>query len=290
MKSISIKSVIAAILLAASTSTETFAQTDAEGCKDHPLFNRLENFKIETCQSNYNSVEFQTGADGKTKSEEGNVTTIRYSFNTESSAKMPSPLQIIKNYENAVISKGGKKVYQGTDDIDGGVLGAVFNFSVKNSNCWVAVRGMYEPSVNGEVGAYTLIVLEKEAMKQEITASEMFNKLNSGNSLTLYINFETGKSVIVNESQTIIDEIYKMMTENPALKITIEGHTDNAGSKASNQTLSEQRAASVKLALVKKGISDNRMISAGFGQDKPIAANDTEEGKAKNRRVEIRKQ
>ena len=139
-------------------------------------------------------------------------------------------------------------------------------------------------------GGYDMVIVEKEAMKQEIQANEMFEKVNSGQPLVLYINFETGKSAIKNESQPIIDEIYKMLKDNPSLKITIEGHTDNAGNKASNQTLSEQRAASVKTALVNKGIAADRIKTVGYGQEKPIADNSTEEGKAKNRRVEIKKQ
>lgn len=126
-------------------------------------------------------------------------------------------------------------------------------------------------------------------MKQDISANEMFEQLNSGQSLTLYINFETGKSTIKSESQPIVDEIYKMMKDNPSLKILIEGHTDNVGNKASNQTLSEQRAASVKTALVNKGIAADRINTVGYGQDKPIADNSTDEGRAKNRRVEIKK-
>jgi outer membrane protein OmpA-like peptidoglycan-associated protein len=73
----------------------------------------------------------------------------------------------------------------------------------------------------------------------------MFDKINSGDALTLYINFETGKYSIKSDSQTIIDELYKMLSTNPTLKIVIEGHTDNVGNATSNKTLSEQRASSV---------------------------------------------
>ena len=80
-----------------------------------------------------------------------------------------------------------------------------------------------------------------------------------------------------------------MLKNNPALKIVIEGHTDNVGDKVFNQTLSDQRSASVKAALVSKGISSDRIKTVGYGQDKPIADNASEDGKAKNRRVEISK-
>lgn len=127
-------------------------------------------------------------------------------------------------------------------------------------------------------------------MTQDIQASEMFEKLNAGETLTMYINFETGKSSIKNESNSIINESYQMLHKNPDLKIIIDGHTDNFGNSASNKTLSQQRASSVKSALVAKGISAERMKTNGYGQEKPIADNASEEGKAQNRRVEIKKQ
>jgi outer membrane protein OmpA-like peptidoglycan-associated protein len=78
-----------------------------------------------------------------------------------------------------------------------------------------------------------------------------------------------------------------MMKSNPDLKIGVEGHTDNVGSPASNKTLSEARAKSVVSALVAQGISADRLTPAGYGQDNPVADNNTEEGRAKNRRVEL---
>jgi outer membrane protein OmpA-like peptidoglycan-associated protein len=78
-----------------------------------------------------------------------------------------------------------------------------------------------------------------------------------------------------------------MMKSNPDLKIGVEGHTDNVGTPPSNKTLSEARAKSVVLAIVAQGVPADRISPAGFGQDKPIADNNTEEGRAKNRRVEL---
>jgi outer membrane protein OmpA-like peptidoglycan-associated protein len=144
--------------------------------------------------------------------------------------------------------------------------------------------------MTGDGDGYEMVIAEKEAMIQDIQANEMFEKINSGEALTLYINFETGKSAIKSDSQSIIDELHMMLSQNPALNIIIEGHTDNVGNSSANQKLSEQRAASVKTALVSKGIASDRIKSVGFGQDKPIADNSTDDGKAKNRRVEIKKQ
>ena len=77
------------------------------------------------------------------------------------------------------------------------------------------------------------------------------------------------------------------MTAYPNSAIRVEGHTDNTGNAAANKTLSEKRAASVKQTLMDKGIAGDRLESAGFGQESPIASNDTDEGRAQNRRVSV---
>jgi outer membrane protein OmpA-like peptidoglycan-associated protein len=81
-----------------------------------------------------------------------------------------------------------------------------------------------------------------------------------------------------------------MLKQNPTLKINIEGHTDNIGGDIANQQLSESRAKSVLNALISKGTDGTRLKAKGWGQSKPIADNSTEQGRAKNRRVEISKQ
>jgi OmpA-OmpF porin, OOP family len=124
-------------------------------------------------------------------------------------------------------------------------------------------------------------------MKQDVTASNMFEALNRDGHIALYINFDTGKSVVKPESQPIIEQIVQMLKSNPDLKIGVEGHTDNVGTPASNKTLSEARAKSVVSSIVAQGITAERLSPAGYGQDKPIGDNNTEEGRAKNRRVEL---
>ena len=124
-------------------------------------------------------------------------------------------------------------------------------------------------------------------MKQEITANEMLDALNKDGFITLNILFETGKSIIQKESLPMIDQIYELMILDKALIVSIEGHTDNVGNPVSNKKLSDDRAKSVVNALVAKGIDKTRMSSIGWGQEKPVADNRTEDGRAKNRRVEI---
>lgn len=82
-------------------------------------------------------------------------------------------------------------------------------------------------------------------------------------------------------------EVVKLLQANPALRLAVEGHTDNAGTPAHNQQLSEARAQAVVTALAAQGIATGRLQSAGFGQTKPLADNATEAGRAQNRRVEL---
>ena len=151
------------------------------------------------------------------------------------------------------------------------------------SEAWVKI----ETGGDGNNDFYFLTVLEMEAMKQEISAGEMFTALNTNGHIALYINFETGKSDIKPGSQKTVDQIAEMLIANPSIKVSIEGHTDNVGTAAANQTLSENRAKSVMNAVVAKGIDKARLSAKGWGQTKAIADNKTDEGKAKNRRVEI---
>ena len=134
---------------------------------------------------------------------------------------------------------------------------------------------------------YYLTVVAKESMTQDVTAGAMLDALNKDGRIALYINFDTGKSTIRPDSKPIIDQIVQMMKTNTGLELGVEGHTDNVGDAKSNQTLSENRAKAVVAAIVAQGIEAKRLSAAGHGQDKPVADNSSEEGRAKNRRVEL---
>jgi outer membrane protein OmpA-like peptidoglycan-associated protein len=111
--------------------------------------------------------------------------------------------------------------------------------------------------------------------------------MTDGKFITYGITFDVGKSTIKPESMGEINRIVTLMTENPTLKFSVEGHTDSTGNAASNQTLSDARSKAVVDKLVELGIADDRLQSAGKGQNSPIADNGTDEGRAKNRRVEF---
>ncbi len=267
---------ICVFMLTCIMSVSAFAQEDAPGCKDSPMFNRMPNMLITQCSSNFDEMEIPMSAEN-TQKKEGTKTFIQYYYSLEE-ATAPSFFQIVKNFENAIIKTGGKRVYYTKE---AGV--ATFFTQSAGKDVWVVLTD----GAGAKLGNFELNILEMEGMKQDIAAGEMLEALNKTGSIALYINFETGKSIIKPESQTIIDQVVQLLTENTALKISIEGHTDNVGTAPANQTLSENRAKSVMNAIVAKGIDKSRLVSKGWGQTKPISENKTEEGKAKNRRVEI---
>ena len=102
--------------------------------------------------------------------------------------------------------------------------------------------------------------------------------------------FDFDRSTVKPEAASILDRLVAFMNENKDKKVSLSGHTDNVGSEAYNQKLSERRVSSVQDYVVKKGVEGSRVSGQGFGESKPIADNKTREGRAKNRRVEIKVQ
>lgn len=101
------------------------------------------------------------------------------------------------------------------------------------------------------------------------------------------IFFDFGKATLRPESYIELDEVVNVLKNNSKMEIEMSGHTDNVGSEDANLKLSEDRAKAVKDYIVSKGISENRIISKGYGKSKPITSNDTDEGRQLNRRVEF---
>ena len=104
------------------------------------------------------------------------------------------------------------------------------------------------------------------------------------------IHFDTGKATIQADSESILGEIVKLLQQNPDLKLRVEGHTDNQGSAPANLALSQKRAQVVVSWLLAHDVDATRLTAKGLGQTKPVADNTTEDGRAKNHRVELVKQ
>ena len=144
---------------------------------------------------------------------------------------------------------------------------------------------VFSNSASGEVG-----VVELAAFEQTIkapTAVQMKKDIDANGKAILNINFDTDKSTLQPDGQKAVDEILTLLKDNSTLKIAIEGHTDNAGTAAHNKALSAERANTILKSLTSRGIASNRLTSAGFGAERPLVANDSEENMARNRRVEL---
>ena len=245
-------------------------EKDAKGCQDHPLISRMNSYYIDSCERNFNSFEFFLPEGAKTL--EGERTKIEYYL--QEGSPQPSYLQIRRNYGNAIKNIGGTTLF----DED---RRSTFKVTKGGKETWIALEAFNEGR------SYELVILEMAPMTQEVTADAMYSALNKEGFMALYINFDTGKSNIKPESMEIIGQIVALLKAHPDLKVSIEGHTDNVGTPQNNKILSTQRAKSVMNAVVQKGIAATRLTALGWGQEKPLADNRSEEGRAKNRRVEI---
>jgi OOP family OmpA-OmpF porin len=260
------------------------AECDNEGTKELPYFTRMPNYCIEeTGEKEFDAYQVFDGK--KVVTIEGRVTVNSYILKEE--ATPASELQIRRNYENALRNLKASFVYNGTmpiDDFEDTRSGAdltVGRIEKDGRKVWLEVV----PWGGGD--KYVATLVEVEGMKQEVSASDMLRELNAAGRVALSINFDTGKATIRPESKPVVDEIITLLKDNPALKVSVEGHTDTVGEAKSNKILSEKRAQAVRDAIVAAGVDTGRLSAVGWGQEKPVADNATEEGRARNRRVEL---
>jgi outer membrane protein OmpA-like peptidoglycan-associated protein len=254
-----------------------FAQEqDAEGCKDSPLIQRMPGSTIATCDhKEFDSVEMPVGknADGDpvTKNIEGEVWT--WSLNNREGL---SDVQVYRNFLNALQKANWNLDFQGP-----------------NSQITAHKNSDYVFMDNMNAGFYYQTIVHLKEMQQEVVidAATLSNEIKQSGHVAVYgIHFNTGKADILPDSESTLNEIVKLMQQDATLKLRVEGHTDNQGNASANQSLSEKRAQSVVAWLTSHGVPGARLTAKGFGQTKPVADNSTEDGRAKNRRVELAKQ
>lgn len=270
---------LGALSVAIAAPAAAQKKPDAAGCKDHPLLTRLPDYWIESCvEKQFDRYEFMSGKNKKTPVE-GAFTNIRYQPPAGLSPK-PSTLQVLRNVENAIKQVGGTRV-AGDDSKE------VFKLSKDGKELWVEAWADY-------TGKYILTIVEKAAMAQELAANaDAFASglKASGHIAVEGILFDTAKSTLKPESGAAIAEVAKLLEADGSLKLYVVGHTDNVGAVDGNMKLSAERAQSVVQALVKThGIEAARLKAFGNGPYAPVASNDSDEGRAKNRRVELVKQ
>lgn len=159
---------------------------------------------------------------------------------------------------------------------------SVFAFKNQGKNYILNIQS------NSAAGTIYLMEVKKfEQTIQKYSAEGMKKDIDATGKAIVNINFDTDKSTLKADGQDVVNQIVALLKGTPALKLSIEGHTDNTGSAERNKVLSAERSNAVMLALVSTGIDKGNLKSAGFGADKPLVANDSEENKAKNRRVEL---
>lgn len=277
---------------------------------EFPYLSHLTNYNLTNSDDReFDEFSFFNGKEMVTV--EGRFFSKRYWL--KDGATQASPLQITRNYANAVKAAGGEVLYEGPQNVPGikdkgGERIATLKLTKDGKEIWIEVI----PLESGKF--YDLHAIAKEEMKQEVSKAEekpeppkpeakpepvkvepkediskrdLAKEIQTQGYATIYINFDVDKATIKPESQPVLDHVAQMLKENPDLNLTIAGHTDSSGTWAHNKTLSENRAKAVLEGLVSRGIAAGRLASVGYGQDKPIADNSTEEGKAKNRRVEL---
>lgn len=254
--------------------------------KDFPYLNALPSYEIvgECVDQEFNAYKFFDGK--KWQSVEGHYWQCLYGL--KSDAQAASPLQIFRNYANAVKAAGGTVLFQG-EPPEGGEYYACYpilsgKISKGGKEVWVLIN----PCNDGS--DYTLYAIEVQTMRQDVAAKDLLDAITTQGHVALDVHFDTAKTTIKSDSLPLLDQVVAMLKQSAALKLRVEGHTDDKGSAKDNQKLSDGRAKAVLTYLVGKGIAAARLTSAGFGATKPVADNANEEGRAKNRRVELVKQ
>ncbi|MHB8877022.1 MAG: OmpA family protein [Myxococcaceae bacterium] len=267
---------VALLLLAGSAAA---AKPDRKGCTDHPIVpTRMPEYWIDSCATKeFDSYEFLAPR-GQKQRVEGKFTRIIYRCDGHQTEQ--SGVAVARNYENAIKKAGGVILNM---DPDRWVNGKI----VKDGReTWVqAEKGG---------GSITVRIIEKEAMQQHIVAdADAFSKdlQSTGHTSVEGIYFDTGKAVVKPESTPALEQVAKLLKADATLKLWVVGHTDSVGGAEANMKLAQARGEAVVTVLsTAHGIAAARLKGYGVGPLAPVASNESEEGRAKNRRVELVKQ
>ena len=203
---------------------------------------------------------------------EGKLTKVHYRND-----KQPAgALAIIRSYEQIFKQMGGSKLTSNDAPNTGTHL---FHLKKDNSETWMIL----DTSDN----ITTLTFLDSKVFEQLVTAGQLADQINKQGFVNLNVNFDTNKSLIKDSDKLAINEVVALLKNDLNLKLSVEGHTDNVGNAAANKTLSQAQSDSLVAYMVAAGIPAKRLMAKGFGSESPISDNRTDEGKAKNRRVEL---
>jgi len=252
----------------------TFAQEeDVEGSKDHPLLSRMDNYYISGYEEfEYDSHEFYDAEDNEYVIE-GHKWVIEYTL--KEGIKPPGQLKVRQNYINAIKKIGGTILFD---------KGVYMKVEAENKESWIEVW------VSSDGSDYTLTIVERTVMKQEVVADPdaLAGDIKASGHAKVYgIYFDLDSYAIKPESEPTLQAIADMLKANSSLKVYVVGHTDMTGKLDYNMELSLKRAQSVVDTLISQGIAASRLQAQGVGPLCPVSTNSTEEGRKLNRRVEL---
>lgn len=261
----------------------TVAQAQDSAHQDHPLLSGMTGFAIKNKSARDADTYALEKVAGKLPGQslpwliDGKVTRLEY----RPTSKGSGPLAVFRSYQQAIAKLGGKQLNTGFTLSDDGVQYNPHVFSLTAGKTPVVVVLQLDTS------NYYLNIIEQQPLVDKVTAGQLASELQANGVATLYIEFETAKAALNNDGRAVAKEVAALLQANPALRLSIEGHTDNVGQAADNKRLSLERAEAVMRFVVASGIDAKRLTAVGHGQDYPIADNRREEGRSKNRRVEL---
>lgn len=274
---------VAALLLVASPAIAG-GLTDYKGYADPALFTRMPGAVLSGAgafkESAFDAYDFQvkTGAKVEKVRVEGRKTVYTYSFD-RAAGPVPSGLQVKRNYQAAARQVGGEVLY----DADSAYMNTTLRVVKDGRETWVEVYT--------RAATYYVTIVERQEMKQDVVANA--DALKGGLARTGHVEvpgifFDFGKSDVKPESEPALREVARLLQASPGLRVWVVGHTDSVGSAESNVALASGRAASVAAWLTGKlSVDGKRLVPHGVGPYAPVASNATDEGRAKNRRVEL---
>jgi len=306
----------AGLLIGLSAPFAAAQDQDAEGSKDHPLISRYPGSYI----AKYLTKEFDEfslplgpvdveNTITKNQHLEGKITRIVYVAPAGRTV-----LEVFRNYQAALKKGGFETLFTCGPQGCGSTVANAYANSGDNSDYWGPEHGIHYISAKlarpeGDVYVSLLVddlgpdsrtdaelyVIEVKPMESDlitVNAASLANDINRTGHASVYgIYFDTGKADVKPESDATLSEIAKLIQGDPTLKLYVVGHTDNQGALDLNMDLALRRAQAVLAALTTKyAVPATRLKAYGCGPYSPVASNDSEDGRAKNRRVELVKQ
>jgi len=290
-----------------ATAAQAAGPKDVKGSSDHPLLTRFPDSVIV----GYRQVEYDeyvlplgrsTSAKGtfaRSEKVAGKITSFEYLSDTGRSV-----IEIFQNYQQALANAGFEVLFSCVKHAEcGGDLGKYMGAAWYADSRYLAAKGgdpaaptyvalfVHKRGSSNSMGIRLRIIETRPMQTGQVTATAtaISQGLAAQGKFALYgLYFDTGKAVLKPESDAALAEVAQVLKGKPTLALYVVGHTDSTGQVVANVELSERRAGAAVKALVERyGIAAGRLTAKGVGPFAPVAANRTDEGRAKNRRVEL---